>query len=510
MLERETSPLPSKKYPSDPIILDGLSPRYMRHNMILPVEREEDCLTIAMVKPEDTQVIEAVRMATGLEVQPLLGREDDILDAIERLYGDGSSSMERIVSEIGGETPTETEEIGEENVELLRGMASEAPVIRLVNLIISKAIELRASDIHLEPFEDRFRIRYRIDGVLHNQEAPPRRLQAAVISRVKIMAKMDIAERRLPQDGRIKLMVNGKEVDFRISTIPTLHGESVVMRILDRSSVILDLEKLGFPHHMLDSYETLIQKPYGMILVTGPTGSGKTTTLYASLEKINTPTKKIITCEDPVEYQLLGINQVQVKPQIGLSFANVLRTIVRQDPDVILIGEIRDMETAEIAVQSALTGHLVFSTLHTNDAAGAVTRLLEMGVEDYLLSSCLLAIMAQRLVRVLCPHCKRKTVADNAIVHEMEKNSASDPVYIYEPVGCEACANTGYRGRNGIHELLWVTPKISDLVLNRAPSSVIKKAAIENGMRTLRLDGWDKVKNGITSVPELIRVTFEE
>jgi general secretion pathway protein E len=504
------TPIDRKDYPSDPIILNGLSAKFMRYNLLLPLEKQEGRLTVAMARPDDFNTIEAVRMATGLEVEAMLGREDDILETIQRLYGDGTSFMERIVSEIGGEEGTGADS-GEENVELLRDMASEAPVIRLVNLIISKAINMRASDIHLEPFENRFRIRYRIDGVLHDQEAPPRRLQAAVISRIKIMAKMDIAERRLPQDGRIKLMVDGKEVDFRISTIPTLFGESVVMRILDRTSVILDLEQLGYPQRIRQTYEHLIQKPYGMILVTGPTGSGKTTTLYASLERINTPDKKIITVEDPVEYQLQGVNQIQVKPQIGLTFASGLRSIVRQDPDVILIGEIRDMETAEIAVQSALTGHLVFSTLHTNDAAGAVTRLLEMGVEDYLLSSCLLAIMAQRLVRVLCPLCKKETTVDSSLLRELDMDPGQGGlVKVFEPRGCEACDHTGFKGRTGIYELLPVTPQISHLILSRATASQIKKAAMEEGMKTLRQDGLDKVRQGITSISELIRVTFEE
>jgi len=509
MQEIASTPFPTKSYPEDPVIIEGLNSRFMRHNLVVPVEKRENALTLAMSRPEDAETLEAVRMATGLEVKPVLGREDDILDAIERLYGDGASSMERIVSEIQGEEVVEGD-IAEQSVEVLRDMASEAPVIRLVNLIISKGIEIRASDIHLEPFEDRFRIRYRIDGVLHEQEAPPRRLQSAVISRVKIMAKLDIAERRLPQDGRIKLMVGGKEVDFRISTIPTMFGESVVMRILDRAAVILDLEKLGFPASLQDRYESLIHKPYGMILVTGPTGSGKTTTLYASLERINTPDRKIITVEDPVEYQLMGVNQIQVKPQIGLTFSTGLRSIVRQDPDVILIGEIRDFETAEIAVQSALTGHLVFSTLHTNDAAGAVSRLLEMGVEDYLLSSCLIAIMAQRLVRVLCPACRKKAEVKPALLKEMELEVGDKPVQVYEPVGCEACSQTGYRGRTGIHELLPVTNKISNLILGRSTAGQIKRAGMEDGMKTLRMDCWEKVRAGITSLSELIRVTFEE
>jgi len=326
------------------------------------------------------------------------------------------------------------------------------------------------------------------------------------------MAKLNIAERRLPQDGRIKLRVMGKEVDFRVSTIPIMLGESVVMRILDRTSVILDMEKLGFSPDILKEFEKYIVKPHGMILVTGPTGSGKTTSLYAALEKINSPEKKIITVEDPVEYQLKGVNQIQVKPQIGLTFSSGLRSIVRQDPDVILVGEIRDFETAEIAIQSALTGHLVFSTLHTNDAAGAVSRLLEMGAEDYLISSCLIGIMAQRLVRVLCPHCRIPSRPDSHVLEEMGVNLSDENIQgeIYEAKGCEQCAMTGYRGRAGIYELLSVNDDIKNLILKRSDARIIKRKAIENGMRTLRQDGWEKVKQGITSVSEVLRVSLEE
>jgi general secretion pathway protein E len=390
-------------------------------------------------------------------------------------------------------------------------MASEGPVIRLVNLIITKAIETRASDIHFEPFEDQFRVRYRIDGVLHDVESPPKRLQAAIASRVKIMAKLNIAERRLPQDGRIMLRVKGKEIDFRVSSVPTIYGESIVLRILDKSSIVLDIEKLGFPQDTLTGFNDLIQRPHGIILVTGPTGSGKTTTLYCALEKINAPDKKIITIEDPVEYQLKGINQIQVKPSIGLSFANALRSIVRQDPDVILIGEIRDAETAEIAIHSALTGHLVLSTLHTNDAPSAVTRLIDMGMEDFLLSSTLIGILAQRLVRVVCAHCQVPYRPDPAILKEMHFDGwEAEPSKIVGVKGCEHCAQTGYWGRAGIFEFLKVTEEVQKLILGRKDANMIKEAARQGGMRTLREDGWLKVRQGMTTVSEVLRVTQEE
>jgi general secretion pathway protein E len=390
-------------------------------------------------------------------------------------------------------------------------MASEAPVIRLVNLIISKAIDMRSSDIHFEPFESQFRIRYRIDGVLHDVESPPKRLQAALISRVKIMAKLNIAERRLPQDGRIMVKVKGKEIDFRVSSVPTIHGESVVLRILDKSSIVLDIQKLGFPEDILADFDRAIQNPHGIILVTGPTGSGKTTTLYCALEKINSPDKKIVTVEDPVEYQLRGVNQIQVKPVIGLTFANALRSIVRQDPDVILIGEIRDSETAEIAIHSALTGHLVFSTLHTNDAASATTRLIDMGIEDYLLSSTLVGILAQRLVRVICPHCQEPYRPEDTLLKQLGITpEEASKMQLVRPRGCTECGFTGYRGRTGIFEFLKVTDETRALILGKKDSQVIKETARRRGMRTLREDGWLRVKEGSTTVRELLRVTQEE
>ena len=417
--------------------------------------------------------------------------------------------MEKIIEDIDRIPEYRAEE--EEDVDHLRDMASEAPVIRLVNLIITRAIERRASDIHFEPFEEQFRVRYRIDGVLHDVESPPKRFQAAIVSRVKIMAKLNIAERRLPQDGRIMLRVKGKEIDFRVSTIPTIHGESVVLRILEKSSILLDIEKLGFPRDTLEGFRALIQRPHGIILVTGPTGSGKTTTLYCALGKINSPEKKIITVEDPVEYQLRGINQIQVKPSIGLSFANALRSIVRQDPDVILIGEIRDAETAEIAIHAALTGHLVLSTLHTNDAPSAITRLIDMGMEDYLLSSTIIGILAQRLVRIACPFCQEPYSPDPAVLREMrvDKQDLSH-LKIIDVKGCERCAHTGYWGRSGIFEFLPITEEVRRLILEKKDSSIIKEVARKNGMRTLREDGWMKVRHGITTISEVLRVTQEE
>jgi len=500
----------SREYPAEPVTIGAIPLKFMKQNKVVPIALDDGELTIAMHDPLDVYTIESLAMATGGKIKVGVGKEEDILKAIEDLYGSGASSMDRIIEDIhknGDELQAENQQ----DVEHLRDMASEAPVIKLVNLIISRAVEFGASDIHFEPFENEFKIRYRVDGILHDVESPPKRLQPAIISRIKIMAKLNIAERRLPQDGRIKLRVMGKEIDFRVSSIPIMLGESVVMRILDRTSVILDLEKLGFPPDTLTTFEELIIQPYGMILVTGPTGSGKTTSLYAAMDKINSPEKKIITVEDPVEYQLKGVNQIQVKPQIGLTFSSGLRSIVRQDPDVILIGEIRDYETAEIAIQSALTGHLVFSTLHTNDAAGAVTRLLEMGAEDYLLSSCLLGLMAQRLVRVLCPHCKVASPPEPQVLKEIGIDPAKGlEGDIYEAKGCEKCANTGYRGRSGIYELLPVTDDIKTLILKKSDTGTIKKKAVENGMRTLRQDGWEKVGQGSTSVAEVLRVTIDE
>ena len=383
---------------------EGLSIRFLKENRCLPLKREDGQILMAMADPDDQDAFQALEVALGARVAAVPAAEEEILEYIDTVYRPGSA-MSRLVGDLEPEdldlASEETSEIGH-----LRDMAREAPIIQLVNLLVLRAIQMGASDIHLEPYEDSFRVRYRKDGLLYEAESPPKGLQAAVLSRLKIMSRLDIAERRLPQDGRFRLKVQGHDIDFRVSTLPTLLGESMVIRILDREKVILDLNRLGFPPRELQQFDGLIHKPYGMLLVTGPTGSGKTTTLYGALEIINSPDKKIITIEDPVEYRLAGVTQMQVKAGIGLTFARALRHIVRQDPDVVLVGEIRDRETAEIAVHAALTGHLVFSTLHTNDAAGAISRLLEMGVEDFLLASAIMGILAQRLVRVICPECR--------------------------------------------------------------------------------------------------------
>jgi general secretion pathway protein E len=496
-------------FPQEPLLISNLSVQFMKEAKFIPARMTDHELTVIMSNPLDFYTLDAIRLATGHEIRVLYGREEGVLFAIEQYYGSGNTSMEKIIEDIDSASTYQGED--EESIDHLRDMASEGPVIRLVNLIITRAIETRASDIHFEPFEDLFRVRYRIDGVLHDVESMPKRLQAATISRVKIMAKLNIAERRLPQDGRIMLRVKGKEIDFRVSTVPTIHGESIVLRILDKGSIVLDVEKLGFPEDTLKGFRELVERPHGIILVTGPTGSGKTTTLYCALEKINSPEKKIITVEDPVEYQLRGINQIQVKPSIGLTFANALRSIVRQDPDVILIGEIRDAETAEIAIQSALTGHLVLSTLHTNDAPSAITRLIDMGMEDYLLSSTIIGILAQRLVRVACPHCRVPHVPDPAVLKEMRLDRGDlSGFQICDVKGCESCSQTGYWGRQGIFEFFKITEEIQGLILGKKDSNIIKEAARKQGMRTLREDGWLKVKQGVTTISEVLRATQEE
>ncbi len=503
LAEYYRAPLVSERdFPQQPPARCSVNPGFLRQARVCPLTAQDGELTVAMADPGDFYVIEALEKATKLKVTIRIAREREILEALHAYYTEGGAEGQEV-------SDVDYIEDDQEDVEHLRDMASEAPVIRLVNMLIARAMEQRASDIHIEPFEKELRVRYRIDGILHDIDAPPRKLQAALISRVKLMAKLNIAERRLPQDGRIKLRMLGREVDLRVSTLPTLYGESVVLRILDRSSINVSLESLGFPHDILSDFEKLIAQPYGMILVTGPTGSGKTTTLYGALDKINSPDKKIITIEDPVEYQLDGINQIHVKSQIGLTFSAGLRSIVRQDPDVIMIGEIRDYETAEIAIQSALTGHLVFSTLHTNDASGAVSRLLEMGVEDYLLASSLLGVMAQRLVRNLCPSCRRPVEGGASLpqTNQQTKGHSPEPVATYEAGECEDCAMTGYRGRDGIFEFLPVDESIRQLILKRSSADIIKEQAVSGGMRPLRDDGWRKVAEGGTTVSEVMRVT---
>lgn len=504
--------LRQKDYPDQHVPLEKLNIplNYLSEHKCLPLKLEGNKLTLAMADPLDFYTISNLEFILGVDVEVCLSSEGDIIETLETWYGSGESAMERIVGDIGEEELELLSSSDSEDVEHLKDMASEAPVIKLVNLIASKAVGIGASDIHIEPFEANIKVRYRIDGILYEEEAPPKRLQNAIISRVKIMAKLNIAERRLPQDGRIKLRVLGKEIDLRVSTIPTIYGESVVLRILDRGNIILDLTKLGFPESCLGKFQTIIEKPYGMLLVTGPTGSGKTTTLYASLNKLNTPGKKIITIEDPIEYQLHGVNQIHVKPKIGLTFANGLRSIVRQDPDIIMVGEIRDTETADIAIQAALTGHMVFSTVHTNDSAGAISRLSDMGIENYLMASALVGVLAQRLIRKTCSHCKKKINVSDQFLKNMSLEMGRTPSELYEGKGCENCNQTGYHGRIGIYELLLIQDEIHDLVLEKTSSIPIKEKARELGMTTLREDGWEKVRQGITTASEIYRVTLEE
>ncbi len=472
---------------------EALSVRFLRQFICLPMAVEGSAVHLAMADPLDFETIAAVKAVTGLKVVPSIAGEREILDAIDKYYGEASKT------ETGDFIDDGT---ASEDLEHLRDMASEAPVIRLVNAMIASAVEKRASDIHIEPFEKEFRIRYRIDGVLHNQEQPPRELKSAIISRVKLMAKLNIAERRLPQDGRIKVKTLGREVDLRVSTLPTLYGESVVMRLLDRSAGdFYDLPRLGFDAHMLARMEYYTQLPHGIFLVTGPTGSGKSTTLYSALKRINLPERKIVTIEDPVEYQMDGINQIHVNTQIGLTFAAGLRHIVRQDPDVIMVGEIRDRETADVAIRAALTGHFVFSTLHTNDAPSAISRLTDMGVENYLITSSLVSVLAQRLVRIICKHCK--------IPDGVKISPFGDQIPSFRGQGCERCLGSGYAGRIGIFELMELNEELRGAIMRNEDASRITSAARRNGMRSLREDGWMKIADGVTTSEEVMRVTQE-
>ncbi len=479
--------------------------KFMKQYKLVPIGVEDNVMKIAMVDPLDEYAINALRVFSGKLLDIYLSSEKDIMEAIEQYFG--SSVQMTTIMEGMREEEIESVDIGSEDVHHLRDMAFEAPVVKLVNMLITRAVESRASDIHIEPFENNVKVRYRIDGALNELEPLPKRLQAAVISRVKIMSRLNIAERRLPQDGRIKLRVSGRDIDLRVSTIPTIFGESVVMRILDTGSTFVVLNYLGFTDETLEKYKNLITAPYGMLLVTGPTGSGKTTTLYASLREINSADKKIITIEDPIEYQIEGINQIQVMPKIGLTFANGLRHIVRQDPDIIMVGEIRDIETADIAIHSALTGHLVFSTLHTNDAPGAVTRLLDMGIEGFLVSSSIIGVLAQRLVRLICPSCKAPFIPPQEIA---DKIALPEPhITTYHGKGCEECRYTGYKGRTGIFELMLMTEEVRQLVLEKASADIIRQKAISQGMQFLRDNGLQKIKDGFTTIEEVLRVTQE-
>ncbi len=496
-------------YPDRPLFHDRLKAKFLRRARALPIAATDDRATLAMADPLDVFTRNAVAAVLGRPVAVAVAIPVELEAALDRLYAElaESGDAEEMLDEVLPDA-----EPAEEDAERLKDLASEAPVIRLVNQLIARAVETRASDVHLEPFPDRLRVRYRYDGVLHEIEPPPARLQAAIISRIKIMARLDIAERRLPQDGRIKLTVRGHEIDFRVSSIPSLHGEKVVLRVLDRTAVQFDYEKLGLPTDIRKGIERALELPNGMVLVTGPTGSGKTTTLYTGLLKLNTVARNVVTVEDPIEYQLVGINQIQVKPQIGLSFANLLRSILRQDPDVIMIGEIRDLETVQIAVQAALTGHLVLSTVHTNSAAATMTRLRDMGLEDYLMTATLKAVLAQRLVRRLCPACKTPEPAPGALIERfgLERLAPARTITLYQPKGCPDCRGTGFRGRRAIAELLVPNRAIDRLIFEGADDAAIERVAVEQGMRPIFDSGLLAVLEGDTTIEEVVRCIRSE
>ncbi len=490
----------ASEYPDTSPFPEDVSLRFLKENHIIGEAEMNDEISVIAMDPEVKFNFDSLRLACGKEIKVKVGVASEIDNALEIQYGEGKSQMGKIFDGLG------TEEIGDDDIEHLKDLASEEPVIKMVNLIMQRALETRASDIHIEPFDNSLSIRLRIDGVLQDIEAPPVSSVAAVISRIKIMANLNIAERRLPQDGRIKMQMLGKEIDLRVSTVPTMYGESVVIRLLDKENAVLDFEQLGFTGKNAKSFIDILDKPNGIVLITGPTGSGKSTTLYAALKKLNSAESKIITVEDPVEYQMDGVNQIQTKPQIGLTFATALRSIVRQDPDIIMIGEMRDLETAKIAVQSALTGHLVLSTLHTNDAAGGVTRLLDMGLEEYLLSSTVNGILAQRLVRKLCPSCKKPHPIGDELIEQMQlrKYQPKGEIVMYAPVGCDDCAGIGYRGRIAIIEFLKMTDPIRSLIMARAEAGDIQKLAVKEGMLTMNDDGMAKVVQGVTTLEEVM------
>lgn len=493
-------------------IPEHLAQRYK----VIPVGQKGNRLTLAMVDPLNVIAIDDIRLITGFDIEPVIATEEAIMKTINRQFGvTDLAEVQETVKDISATDfgSVEVDDAVEEEIALdkLKEMVDEAPIVRVVNLIISQAINDKASDIHIEPEAKQVRVRYRVDGVLHDVMTPPKHIQAPMISRIKIMANLDIAERRVPQDGKIHLKHDNREFDLRVSTVPTVHGEKVVMRILDKSSVMLGLNKLGFYPDTLVPFEGCVEKPYGMILVTGPTGSGKSTTLYSCLNKLNTEYVNIMTIEDPVEYQLPGINQVQANEKAGLTFAGALRAFLRQDPDIIMVGEIRDHETAKIAVEAALTGHLVLSTLHTNDSSGAVTRLIEMGVEPFLCASSVIGVLAQRLSRLICPNCKESYTPPIESIKQFGLAAFTDAdISFYRGRGCDNCKMTGYKGRMGIFEVLVVTDRIRGLILQRASTAEVKQAAVEEGMKTMQDDGLRKVLDGHTTIEECLRVVYVE
>ena len=489
----------------NPEITKEISQSMAEKHKAIPIEKEGNTLTVAMSDPLDVMAIDDIRIKTGYEIDPVIALESEINRVFKQHYGN-KDLVNEFVSDMDRTEIDNVED--EDNVEELRKMVDEAPVVKLANNIIRDGVETAASDIHIEPMEEEVRVRYRVDGILHTKMNITKDIHAALVSRLKIMADLDIAERRVPQDGRIQIIVNSKKIDLRVSTLPTVRGEKIVLRILDKSNLMLDLDQLGFSPNHKTMFGRMIDQPHGMILITGPTGSGKTTTLYSALSTLDNSDENIITVEDPVEYRLEGINQVQTNPKAGLTFATGLRSILRQDPDTIMIGEIRDKETAEMAVHSALTGHLVFSTLHTNHAAGALTRLIDMGVEPFLVASSVSGVMAQRLVRTICSNCKVKE-SDPLVDPELEEylGVGKDSIELYKGVGCRKCNDTGYKGRTAIHEILEMTPKIKEMVVNGASAEQIEEVAKQDGMDTLETSSLRKVSKGLTTIEEAKRVT---
>ena len=493
----------------DPAAIERIPAKFACHYELIPISIKDKRVTVAMSDPLDIHTIDDIRLLLKEDIKAVLASRREIVEAIKKYYGVGAETIEKMTPEAGSER---IQSVQAQETQDLIGSAEDASIIKFVNQILLEAYRDRATDVHIEPYESELSVRYRIDGILHETKVPPsiKNFQSAIISRIKIMANLDIAERRLPQDGRIKIRIGAEEVDLRVSILPTPFGESVVIRLLS-TNVRFGLENLGLLKRDLEILERMIKIPHGIIFVTGPTGSGKTTTLYAALSKINTKDKKIITIEDPIEYQLKGITQIQVQPKIDLTFANALRSMLRHDPDVMMVGEVRDYETAEITIRVALTGHLVFSTIHTNDAAGAVTRLIDMGVEPFLVASAVECFIAQRLVRVICAKCKREIKPDKELLKELGVSGLNlSKVKIYEGKGCDACRFTGYKGRTAIYEFLEMSEPMRELVLKRSSSDQIKRKAIELGMRTLRQDGWEKIRMGITTPSEVIRVTQQE
>jgi type IV pilus assembly protein PilB len=491
--------------PIEPSAVDLIPSDVATKFQVVPLKREGRVLTVAMANPDNIFAIDDIKFITGFDVRAVVATETAIKRCIDRMY-DSADSLATIMGEIEEDFEI-VEEQGDETEIGAAAAAADAPVVKLVNSLISDAVARGASDIHIEPYEKQLRVRFRIDGMLHEMMSPPFKMKNAITSRLKIMAELDIAEKRVPQDGRIKIRMHGKPIDLRVSTLPTIFGEKVVMRILDQSNLQIDLAKLGFHQSSLARFLNAIESPYGMVLVTGPTGSGKSTTLYSALQKINKTHSNIMTAEDPVEYNIHGINQVNVHDEIGLSFSSALRAFLRQDPNIIMVGEIRDLDTASIAVKAALTGHLVLSTLHTNDSASSINRMIDMGIEPFLVSSSVLLIIAQRLVRRLCDKCKQPMSVHPEVLRELGIMETAEELRLFEPKGCPACNDTGYKGRVGLYEVMEISPTIRDMIVDRASNNEIKVQAVKEGMLTLRQDGIEKFKGGRTSLEEILRET---